>query len=162
VRDVLAGTELREAARFAMGLVDELARVDQKIGRLVEIGFPELEAAYDDPTCVSALAVLRAAPTAAAARDQGQRDARPGGAPGLDLSRRASVLRSPARTGSNPSVFAAAIAIESLEDFVGLPGCLGRPQLGPVDLLRAQDSALMAEPICSMTPGLYRLTEAWL
>ena len=65
-RDVTAGTELREAARFAMGLVDELARIDQKICRLVEIGFPELEQAYDDPTCVSALAVLRRAPTAAA------------------------------------------------------------------------------------------------
>ena len=67
VRDVLAGAELREAARFAMGLVDQLGRVDQKICRLVEIGFPELEQAYDDPTCVSALAVLRTAPTAQAA-----------------------------------------------------------------------------------------------
>jgi len=67
VRDVLAGAELREAARFAMALVDELGRIDQRICRLVEIGFPELEAAYDDPTCVSALAVLRTAPTAAAA-----------------------------------------------------------------------------------------------
>src|SRR3989442_6060480 len=65
-RDVLAGAELREAARFAMGLVDELGRVDQKICRLVELGFPELEQAYDDPTCVSALAVLRTAPTAQA------------------------------------------------------------------------------------------------
>lgn len=66
IRDVLAGAGLREAARFAMGLVDELARVDQKICRLVELGFPELEQAYDDPTCTSALAVLRTAPTAAA------------------------------------------------------------------------------------------------
>jgi transposase len=66
VRDVLAGAELREAARFAMHLVDELGRVDQRICRLVEIGFPELEQAYDDPTCVSALAVLRSAPTAQA------------------------------------------------------------------------------------------------
>lgn len=65
VRDVLAGTELREAARFAMALVDAQGRVCQRILRLVEIGFPELEAAYDDPTCVSALAVLRTAPTAA-------------------------------------------------------------------------------------------------
>jgi len=66
VRDVLAGTTLREAARFAMHLVDELGRIDQRICRLVEIGFPELETAYDDPTCVSALAVLRTAPTAQA------------------------------------------------------------------------------------------------
>jgi len=67
VRDVLAGAELREAARFAMALVDLQGRTCQKITRLVELGFPELEAAYDDPTCTSALAVLRAAPTAAAA-----------------------------------------------------------------------------------------------
>ncbi len=83
VRDVLAGAELREAARFAMGLVDQLGRIDQKICRLVELGFPELEEAYDDPTCVSALAVLRAAPTAAAAARKHSatlaQAARPGG-----------------------------------------------------------------------------------
>src|SRR3989442_15008806 len=83
VRDVLAGAELREAARFAMSLVDELGRIDQRICRLVELGFPELERAYDDPTCVSALAVLRSAPTApAAARKRTAtlaQAARPGG-----------------------------------------------------------------------------------
>jgi transposase len=67
VRDVLAGAELREAARFAIGLVDEQGRICQKITRLIELGFPELERAYDDPTCTSALAVLRQAPTALAA-----------------------------------------------------------------------------------------------
>ena len=67
ITDPLAGSELREAARFAMMLVAEQARVRQRIGRLIELGFPELEQAYDDPTCVSALAVLRAAPTAAEA-----------------------------------------------------------------------------------------------
>ena len=65
-RDVLAGAELREAARFAMALVNERGRVCQKITRLIELGFPELEQAYDDPTCTSALAVLRQAPTAGA------------------------------------------------------------------------------------------------
>lgn len=65
-REPLAGAELREAARFAMHLVEEQSRVDNKITRLIELGFPELEQAYDDPTCVSALAVLRLAPTAAA------------------------------------------------------------------------------------------------
>lgn len=83
VRDVLAGAELREAARFAMHLVDELGRVDQRICRLIEIGFPELEVAYHDPTCVSALAVLRTTPTAqAAARTRSTtlaRASRPGG-----------------------------------------------------------------------------------
>jgi transposase len=65
-REPLAGTELREAARFAMHLVEEQSRVDNKITRLIELGFPELEQAYDDPTCTSALAVLRLAPTAQA------------------------------------------------------------------------------------------------
>lgn len=82
-RDVLAGVELREAARFAMTLVEEQARVRQRIGRLVELGFPELEEAYDDPTCTSALAVLRQAPTAQAASRRRPatlaRAARPGG-----------------------------------------------------------------------------------
>lgn len=63
----LAGAELREAARFAMTLVTEQAKVCQRIVRLVDLGFPELGQAYDDPTCTSALAVLRAAPTAAQA-----------------------------------------------------------------------------------------------
>jgi transposase len=66
IREPLAGTELREAARFAMHLVEEQSRVDNKITRLIDLGFPELEQAYDDPTCRSALAVLRLAPTAAA------------------------------------------------------------------------------------------------
>lgn len=66
-REPLAGAELREAARFAMMLVTEQAKVCQRIGRLVDLGFPELAQAYDDPTCTSALAVLRAAPTAAQA-----------------------------------------------------------------------------------------------
>jgi transposase len=65
-REPLAGAELREAARFAMHLVEEQSRIDTKITRLIELGFPELERAYDDPTCISALAVLRLAPTAAA------------------------------------------------------------------------------------------------
>jgi transposase len=66
IREPLAGTELREAARFAMHLVEEQSRIDNKITRLIELGFPELEQAYDDPTCQSALAVLRLAPTAQA------------------------------------------------------------------------------------------------
>jgi transposase len=65
-REPLAGVEVREAARFAMHLVDEQSRIDNKITRLIELGFPELEQAYDDPTCTSALAVLRLAPTAQA------------------------------------------------------------------------------------------------
>lgn len=65
-REPLAGAELREAARFAMHLVEEQSRVDNTITRLIELGFPELEQAYDDPTCQSALAVLRLAPTAQA------------------------------------------------------------------------------------------------
>lgn len=82
-REPLSGAELREAARFAMRLVEEQARLRNRITRLIEIGFPELEQVYDDPTCVSALAVLRVAPTAhAAARrriDTLARAERPGG-----------------------------------------------------------------------------------
>ncbi len=66
-RDVLAGQELREAARFAMTLVQEQARCCQRILRLVDIGFPELQDAFEDPSCATAIALLRVAPTARAA-----------------------------------------------------------------------------------------------
>lgn len=66
-REPLAGQELREAARFAMTLVQEQARCCQRILRLVDIGFPELREAYEDPGCASAIALLRVAPTARAA-----------------------------------------------------------------------------------------------
>ena len=46
-RDPLAGIELRQAARFAMTLVDEQARVCQRLYRLVELGFPELRDLFD-------------------------------------------------------------------------------------------------------------------
>ena len=67
-RDPLAGVELRQAARFAMTLVEEQAKVCQRLVRLVEIGFPELGELFDDPTCLTARQVLRIAPTASAAR----------------------------------------------------------------------------------------------
>jgi transposase len=66
-RDPLVGVELRQAARFAMTLVTEQARVCQRLIRLVELGFPELGELFDDPTCRTARAVLRIAPTARAA-----------------------------------------------------------------------------------------------
>ncbi len=66
-RDPLAGAELRQAARFAMTLVVEQARVCQRLIRLVELGFPELGELFDDPTCRTAREVLRIAPTARAA-----------------------------------------------------------------------------------------------
>jgi transposase len=67
-RDPLAGVELRQAARFAMTLVTEQARVCQRLVRLVELGFPELGELFDDPACRTAREVLRIAPTAAVAR----------------------------------------------------------------------------------------------
>jgi transposase len=67
-RDPLVGVELRQAARFAMTLVTEQARVCQRLVRLVELGFPELDELFDDPACRTAREVLRVAPTAAAAR----------------------------------------------------------------------------------------------
>jgi transposase len=66
-RDPLAGVELRQAARFAMTLVAEQARICQRLYRLIELSFPELREVFDDPTCRTARAVLRIAPTAAAA-----------------------------------------------------------------------------------------------
>ena len=68
VRDPLVGVELRQAARFAMTLVTEQAKVCQRLIRLVELGFPELGELFDDPACRTAREVLRIAPTAAAAR----------------------------------------------------------------------------------------------
>jgi transposase len=66
-RDPLVGVELRQAARFAMTLVTEQAKVCQRLYRLVELGFPELGELFDDPTCRTAREVLRIAPTARAA-----------------------------------------------------------------------------------------------
>jgi len=67
-RDALEGVELRQAARFAMTLVAEQARVCQRLIRLTELGFPELGELFEDPACRTAREVLRVAPTAAAAR----------------------------------------------------------------------------------------------
>ncbi len=67
VRDPLAGAELRQAARFAMALVQEQAKICQRLIRLVELGFPELGELFDDPTCRTGRAVLRIAPPARAA-----------------------------------------------------------------------------------------------
>jgi transposase len=64
VRDPLVGAELRQAARFAMTLVSEQAKVCQRLVRLVELGFPELNELFEDPTCRTAREVLRIAPTA--------------------------------------------------------------------------------------------------
>jgi transposase len=66
-RDPLTGVELRQAARFAMTLVAEQAKVCQRLIRLVELGFPELGELFDDPTCRTAREVLWIAPTARAA-----------------------------------------------------------------------------------------------
>ena len=69
VRDPLAGVELRQAARFAMTLVDRAGAGSASASiRLVELGFPELGELFDDPTCRTAREVLRIAPTARAAR----------------------------------------------------------------------------------------------
>jgi transposase len=67
-REPLAGTELREASRFVMTLVQEQAQCCQRLRRLIDLAFPELDEAFEDPSCDSALAVLRIAPTAAAVR----------------------------------------------------------------------------------------------
>ena len=63
-REPLLGAEVKEAARFCMRLVRDQANVCQRLTRLIEIGFPELKEAFEDPTCDTALAILRQAPTA--------------------------------------------------------------------------------------------------
>lgn len=114
-REPLQGAELREAARFAMRLVEEQSRVRNRITRLIEIGFPELEQAYDDPTCVSALAVLRLAPTAqAAARrrvDTLAKAERPGGGRPIG-ERKAREIQALARQTIAPPELEAQIAFE--------------------------------------------------
>jgi transposase len=50
-----------------MVLVEEQAKVCQRLIRLVELGFPELGELFDDPTCRTAREILRIAPTARAA-----------------------------------------------------------------------------------------------
>lgn len=66
-REPLLGAEVKEAARFCMRLARDQANVCQRLQRLIEIGFPELKEAFEDPTCDTALAVLRQAPTARSA-----------------------------------------------------------------------------------------------
>jgi transposase len=66
-REPLTGAELRQAARFAMTLVTQQAKVCQRLIRLVELGFPELGELFDDPACRTAREVLRIAPTARSA-----------------------------------------------------------------------------------------------
>lgn len=66
-REPLVGAEVKEAARFCMRLVRDQANVCQRLNRLIEIGFPELKETFEDPTCDTALAVLRQAPTARSA-----------------------------------------------------------------------------------------------
>ena len=103
-RDPLASAELREAARFAMGLVQEQARVCQKILRLVDIGFPELRGAYEDPSCASAIALLKVAPTARAAaakRTSTLAQARTGGGRVVG-TKKAEQIRAAARTTVAP------------------------------------------------------------
>jgi transposase len=91
VRDPLAGARLRQAARFAMTLVAEQAKVCQRLVRLVELGFPELGELFDDPTCRTARAVLRIAPTArSATRRRATTLANANGGPGR---RRLGVVR---------------------------------------------------------------------
>jgi transposase len=104
-REPLSGAELREAARFAMTLVQEQGRVCQRILRLVDIGFPELRDAYEDPSCASAIALLRLAPTArvaAAKRTATLAGARTAG--GRSIGRKkAEQLRAAARTTVAPA-----------------------------------------------------------
>jgi len=110
----LAGSELREAARFAMRLVQEQARTCQRISRLIDIGFPELRDAYEDPGCASAIALLRVAPTArAAARRRTETLASAKTAGGRAVGRwKAEQLHAAARTTVAPAELDAQVGFE--------------------------------------------------
>ena len=103
-RDPLAGVELRQAARFAMTLVTEQARVCQRLHRLVELGFPELRRAVRRPHLPhrpggAAPRAHRGVPRSAAGR---RPSPTPTGAPAVDGSarRRRSACRPPRPTRS--------------------------------------------------------------
>lgn len=66
-RDPLAGAELRFASRFAMRLVDEQAKMTQRLLALIELGFPELGELFEDPLGRLGREILRVAPTASVA-----------------------------------------------------------------------------------------------
>lgn len=115
-REPLVGTELREAARFAMTLVSEQAKVCQRIQRLVDLGFPELRDAFEDPTCASALAVLREAPTAAAVRRKRTttlaQAARPGARSRAIGAKRAALLKAAAAGSVAPPELADQVSFQ--------------------------------------------------
>lgn len=106
--DPLASVDIRQAARFVMRLVEDQSRVRNRIVRLVDLGFPELGEVYDDPTCVSALAVLRVAPTAlVAARKHPETLAkaeRPGGGRPIGLAKAQEIIALAKRTLAPPEL----------------------------------------------------------
>jgi transposase len=114
-REPLVGVEVREAARFCIRLVEDQARVCQRLRRLVEIGFPELGELFEDPTCETALAVLRQAPTARSAvrrrLDTLAGSIRPGGRRRLGQTR-AKRLQELARETVAPPELEAQVALE--------------------------------------------------
>jgi transposase len=114
-REPLVGVEVREAARFCIRLVEDQARVCQRLRRLVEIGFPELGELFEDPTCETALAVLRQAPTARSAvrrrLDTLAGSIRPGGRRRLGQTR-AKRLQELARKTVAPPELEAQVALE--------------------------------------------------
>lgn len=63
---------MREAARFAMPLGEEQSRSCNRIPRLVDLAFPELRAALDDPTCKTTIAILRSLGAPTPTRECGQ------------------------------------------------------------------------------------------
>jgi transposase len=113
-REPLAGSELREAARFAMTLVQEQGRICQRILRLIDIGFPELREAYEDPGCASAISLLRVAPTARAAaarRTHTLAKVRTPGGRGIGR-RKAEQIHAAARTTTAPPELDAQVGFE--------------------------------------------------
>ncbi len=127
-RDPLPGAELRQAARFAMTLVEEQARVCQRLIRLVDLAFPELGEVFDDPTCRTAREVLRTAPTAGGNLPPDSTLANSNNGPGHRRLGSARAERLQAAAGS--------IAVPELEAEVGLRD---RPPARPARPARTPD-----------------------
>ena len=132
-RQPLAGQELREAARFAMTLVQEQARCCQRILRLVDIGFPELQDTFDDPSCATAIALLKTAPTARAAAARRLRTLATARTPGGHLvgAKKAAAIHAAAKTTVAPPELDRQVAFEMeilIEQYEALERQIGRAE----------------------------------
>jgi hypothetical protein len=120
-----------------MRLVREQAQACQRIQCLVDIGFPELREAWDDPTCLSALAVLRKAPTARAVAwlrvDTLAKPRRPGDGSRAIGPAKAAQLKQLATESVAAPEMEAQVAFEMELPWSGASGAAARPSIPSTD-----------------------------